>query len=128
MQSPIALSTMSPAHSPILIENQYLTGVHSAKEPNVITYTIYMYLPHDVDHKTAILTILTNELAHMQSVGLPTSPEGLDALQVQENSTYPIRIELDDEPIAITTEVIPSQLRTFPYSFTVTLPTFSSAA
>ena len=64
----------------------------------------------------------------MQSVGLPTSPEGMDALQVQENSTYPARPELDDEPITITTEVTPSQLRTCPYSFNVTLPTFSTAA
>jgi hypothetical protein len=119
---------MSPAHSPVLILNQYLTGVHSAKDPNVNTYTIYMYLPHEVNHKTTIFTILTNQLAHMQSDGLPTSPEGMDALQVQENSTYPICLELDDEPITSTTEVIPTQLRTCPYSFTLTLPTFSTAA
>jgi len=87
-----------------------------------------MYLPHDDRHKTTILTILTNQLAHMQSLGLSTSPEGLDALQVQENSTYPVHPELDDEPITNTTEVIPSQLRTCPYSFTVTLPTFSTVA
>ena len=87
-----------------------------------------MYLPHDVNHETAMHLILTNQLANMQSVGLPTSPEGLDALQVQENSTYPVRPELDDEPITNTTEVIPTQLRTCTYSFTFTLPTFSSAA
>ena len=43
---------------------------------------IYMYLPPNDNYKTAILTILTNQLAHMQSVGLPTSPEGLDAVHV----------------------------------------------
>jgi hypothetical protein len=75
------------AHSPILIENQYLTGVQSAKDPNVSTYVIFMYLPHDADHKTIIKTILTNPLVHTQSAGLFTCPEGLDALQVQENST-----------------------------------------
>ena len=64
----------------------------------------------------------------MQSAGLPTSPEGLDALPVQENSTYPVRPELDDEPITSITEVIPSQLRTYPYYFTLNLPTFSTAA
>ena len=67
------------------------------------TYTIFMYLPHDSDHKAIIRTILTNQLAHMQSAGLPTSPEGLDALQVQENSTYPVQPEYDDEPITSTT-------------------------
>ena len=44
LQSPLALTPLSPAHSPVLIENQYLTGVHSAKDPNVSTYTIFMYL------------------------------------------------------------------------------------
>ena len=56
-----------------------------------------MYLPHDVNHKTTILTILTNHLAHMQFDGLPTSPEGLDAIQVQEKMTCPVCPELDDE-------------------------------
>ena len=67
-----------------------------------------MYLPHDIDHETAIHLILSNQLENMQSDGLSTSLEGLDALQVQENSTYPVRPELDDEPITITTEVMPS--------------------
>jgi len=67
----------------MLIENQYLTGVHSTNDPNVSTYTIYVYLPHDIDHKPAILTILNNQLALVQSAGLLTSPEGLDALHVQ---------------------------------------------
>jgi len=108
LQSPLALTPLSPAHSPVLIENQYLTGVHSAKDPNVSSYTIYMYLPHDIARGTAVHQSLTNQLGNMQSVGLPTSLEGLHALQVQENSTYPVRPELDDEPITIKTEVIPS--------------------
>ena len=64
----------------------------------------------------------------MQDAGLPTSLEGLDALQVHEDSTYPVTPKLDDEPITSTTEVIPAHLLTSPYFFTVTLPTFSSAA
>jgi len=62
----------------------------------------------------------------MQSAGFPTSPEGLDALQVQENSICPVQPEYDDEPITNTIQVIPSQLNTCPYSFTTTLPTFST--
>jgi hypothetical protein len=112
----------------VLIENQNLTGVHSTKDPNISFYTIFMYLPHDADHKTIIKTILTNQLAHMQTARIPTSPEELDALRVQENSTYPVQTEYDDEPITITTQVTPSQLNTRPYSFTITLPTFSTAA
>jgi hypothetical protein len=82
LQSSFALTPLSSAHSPVLIENQYLTGVHSAKDPNVSTYKTYMYLPHEINHKTTISTILNNQIAQMQSVGLPTFPEGLDALQV----------------------------------------------
>jgi hypothetical protein len=128
LQSPLALTPLSPSHSLVLIENQYLTGVHSAKDPNVNTYTIFMYLPHDVDHKTTIRAVLTNQFTHMQTTGLPTSPEGLDALHANENSTYPVRPELDDEPFTIATQVIPSQLCTCTYSFTLALPMFSSAA
>ena len=82
--------------------------MHSAKDPNVISYTIYMYLPHDADPEIAVHQILTNQLGTMQSAGLPTSLKGLDALQAQENSTYLVHPELDDEPITSTTEVIPS--------------------
>jgi len=128
LHSPLALIPLSPAHSPVLIENQYLIGVHSAKDPNISTYTIYMYLSHHVDHKTTIRTILNNHITYMQAAGLPTSPEGLGAVLVKENLTYPVQPELDDEPITNTTQVIPTQLSTCPYSFTTTLPTFSTAA
>ena len=56
-----------------------------------------------------------------------TSTEGLRALQVTENSTYPARSELDDESITSTTQVTPSQLGTYPNCFTVTMPTYSVA-
>ena len=62
LQSPLALNPLSPAHSPILLENQYLTGVHSAKDPNISTYKIFLYLPHDVDHKATIHSIITHQL------------------------------------------------------------------
>jgi hypothetical protein len=60
MHSTLALTPLSPAHNLVLIENQYLIGVHSAKDPNVSTHTIYIYLPHDFDHKTTIRAVLKN--------------------------------------------------------------------
>jgi hypothetical protein len=60
LRSPLALTPLLPAHSPVLIENRYLIGVHSAKDPNVNTYTIFMYLSRDADHKVMLRTILTN--------------------------------------------------------------------
>jgi hypothetical protein len=80
LQSPLALTPLSPAHSPVLIENQYLTGATSTKDPNTSSYKIYMFLPHDSDHEAAVTQILTNQLEAMRSAGLPTSLEGLDAI------------------------------------------------
>ena len=65
LQSPLALNPLSPAHSPILLENHYLTGVHSAKDPNISTYNIFLYLPHDVNHRTTITRILESQLTQM---------------------------------------------------------------
>ncbi len=89
MQSPLALDAISPVHSPNLIENEYLTGVRSTKDPNVSTYTIFTYLAHDAN-KNTIKTIIISQLKDMQKAGLPTSTSGLEALQVIENSVYPV--------------------------------------
>jgi hypothetical protein len=65
LQNTFTLTPLSPTHNPVLIKNQYLTGVHLAKDPNVSTYKIYMYLPHDINHKTTILTSLNNQVPQM---------------------------------------------------------------
>jgi hypothetical protein len=38
LQSPFALTPLYPAHIPALIDNQYISGSHAAKDPNVSTY------------------------------------------------------------------------------------------
>ena len=65
MQSPFALTPLSTVHNPVLNENEYLTSAHSAKDPNVSTYKIYVYIPRDDNHKATILTIVTNQLTRM---------------------------------------------------------------
>jgi hypothetical protein len=90
LKSPLALTAISPAHTPILIETHYLTRVQSTKDPNTGTYTIFMYLPHDAYYKNTVKTCLTKQLTEMHTSGLPTSTGGQEALQVTENSTYPI--------------------------------------
>ena len=67
LQSPLALTPLSPTHCPILLKNHYLTGVHSAKDPNISTYKIFLYLPHEVNLRATITTIVTNQLAQMQT-------------------------------------------------------------
>ena len=60
LQSPLALTPLSPSYCPVLVDIQYLIGVHSAKDPNVSTYSIYMmYLPHDMAYKHAIRAVLS---------------------------------------------------------------------
>jgi hypothetical protein len=107
LPSLFALTLISPSHSPVLIDDQYLIRVNSTKDPNVITYTVFMYLPHDMDYKLTVRTVLAHQLTHMQTAGLPTSLEGLNTLQVTDNSTYLVWPELDDEPIITTIQVIP---------------------
>jgi len=85
-----------------------------------------MYISHDMDYKYAIRIVLTQQLTHMQTTSLPTSTEGLHALQVEQISSYPAQPELDDEPITSTTQITPTHLDTCPF-FTVTLPTYSPA-
>jgi len=90
LQIPLALTAISLTHTPILIENQYLTGAQSTKYPNISTYTIFMYLHHDADYKNIIKTFVTEQLTEMHTTELSTSTGGLEALKVTESSTYPI--------------------------------------
>jgi hypothetical protein len=66
LQSPLALTPLSPSHIPVLLENQYLTVYTRPRIPtSAHTRSSFMYLPHDIDHKVTVLTILTNQLIHM---------------------------------------------------------------
>jgi len=42
LQNPLALRLISPAHSPDLIDNLYLTGVHSTDSATTRAFTIYL--------------------------------------------------------------------------------------
>ena len=43
--SPLALRPISHAHSPDLIDNMYLTGVHSTDSVTTSDFTIHLYIP-----------------------------------------------------------------------------------
>jgi len=66
-----------------------------------------MHFTYDMDYKLTVRTVLAHQLTHMQTACLSTSLEGLNILQVIENWTYPVRPELDDEPIITSTQVTP---------------------
>ena len=71
MQSSLALAPVTPAHSPVLIENRYLAGVHSANDPNVSTYTIYMYLPPTTTTRPSSLRSLPTNSPTCSRLGSP---------------------------------------------------------
>jgi hypothetical protein len=57
-----------------------LSSFHSAKDPNIKTYSIFLYLPHDAEYKNTIKTVLTTQLSSMEDAGLPTSTAGLESM------------------------------------------------
>ena len=42
LQSPLALRSISPAHSPDLIDNAYLTGVYSTDSATTSAFTVHL--------------------------------------------------------------------------------------
>jgi len=74
LQSPLALQPASTARSPVLVDNHYITGVHTSKSPNDNSYDIYLYLPNDNDTDTLLYTLVINQLKTMESAGYIQSP------------------------------------------------------
>jgi len=75
---------LSLSRSIVLIENYSLTGFHFAKDPNVNTYVVYTYLPHEAYYKNTIRTMIAQHLIQMLNDGLHTSPADIEALRVSE--------------------------------------------
>jgi hypothetical protein len=88
-QSPLALTLISPAHSPNLIENQCVTGLHSTNDPNVSTYVIFVYLSHDASYKDTTKTLITAQLSGMQKEGLPKGSKRCKAWRIQSTRSNP---------------------------------------
>ncbi len=86
--------------------------MHSAKDPNTSTYTIFLYLAHYANYKNTIKYILATQLSSVQTSGLTTSMAELEALQVRENSDYLVTPEVDDKPFTSLTHAIHTQLNT----------------
>jgi len=87
-----------------------------------------MYLPHDAQCKDTIKTSIASHLNDMQKAELTTTASVLEVMQVVENSAYPVHSELYDEHFTSTTQVIPSQLNTCPYSLNLTFSIFNTAS
>jgi hypothetical protein len=98
----------------VIIENYYITGIHSNNTQNYASFHIYIYLPNDYDHTTDIIDIFTLQLDSMRTAGYPTSPLGIRDAQVTAIFGDIPTSEPDDDPIDTATRIIPQQLSPYP--------------
>jgi hypothetical protein len=112
----------------VIIENYYITGIHSNNTQNYASFHIYIYLPNDYDHTTDIIDIFTLQLDSMRTAGYPTSPLGIRDAQVTAIFGDIPTSEPDDDPIDTATRIIPQQLSPYPPKFRMALPANSPAS
>jgi len=111
-----------------LIDNNYITGVHSSNSSTIIIYDIYIYLPYDYDSHNDLYSILNDQLKLMEIAGYPTSPAGLEAIKITADTNTTPTPGFGDEEISSNTHILPAILSQCPGKFTLTLPTTSPAS
>jgi hypothetical protein len=97
LHHPLLLRLATQGLNSVVIENYYVTGVHSSNAQNDANFYIYIYLPNDYEHNTDVGDILTIHLVSMRSAGYPTTPLGLHDAQVKAISDDSQTSELDDD-------------------------------
>jgi hypothetical protein len=126
LQTPMALTPLSPYHSPELIEHMYLTRVHSTDFATTSAFLIYHYIPDSIAND--IVNILTTQLDEMKYHGAQTSSDNLNTTMTLDSLTdthltaYP-----HDEHITQETNMNSPHLEGVPHTHIATLPTFSPA-
>jgi hypothetical protein len=128
LQHPLLLRPAAQGLNSVVIENYYVTGVHSNNSQNQASFYIYIYLPTDYDHTTGLIDVLTLQLDSMGQAGYPTSPLGLREAQVTATLGDIPTSEPDDDPLDTMTLITPPQLSPYPSKFRLALPTNSPAS
>ena len=117
---------MTTEHSPDLIDNIYLTGVHSTDSATTSAFMIHLYIPKSTPYDIA--NIIAAQLENMHKQGIHTSSTQLHttitigAFTNTHGITY-----LDDEPIASGTYLTSKHLEGTPHARLITIPTFLPA-
>ena len=75
LKSPLALTPASPSHTPVLIDNYYITIVHSSISSTANNYDIYLYLPNDYDSDNDLYSILSDQLKDNRNRRIPYLPD-----------------------------------------------------
>jgi hypothetical protein len=71
LQFPMALTQLSPNNSPELIDNLYLTRVHSSYSAMTSAFMVYIFIPNSTT--VDIINILSAQLDEMHKDGAQTS-------------------------------------------------------
>ena len=114
LQHPLLLRPAAQGLNSVVIENYYVTGVHSTNSQNHASFYIYIYLPNDYDHTTDLIDVLTLQLDSMNTAGYPTSPLGIRDAQVTALLGDIQTSEPYDDPIDTMTLITPPQLSPYP--------------
>jgi hypothetical protein len=127
MQSPMALTPLSPDHSSELIDNLYLTRDHSNYSATARAFLIYVYIPDPSGDD--IVDIITAQLDEMQKLGIQTSSDNLNTtMTVDPVTDTHMTTYANDETMTQETNMTSPYLEGVPHVHIVTLPTFSIAA
>ena len=110
LQHPLLLRPAAPGLNSVIIENYYVTGVHSNTSQNDTSFYVYIYLPNDYDYNTDVIDILTLQLDSMRTAGYPTTPHGIREAQVTAINENSPTNELDDDPFSTETLYTPPEL------------------
>jgi len=127
LQSLLAFRPISPDHSPHLIGNMYLTGVHSTDSATTSAFIIHLYIlesrPNDITN------IIAAQLEDMHKQGMQTSHAQLQNMMTVDSVSNTFHTTfLEDEPIASGTYVTSTHLEGTPHAHVVTLSKFSPAS
>jgi hypothetical protein len=126
LHSPLALRLATAELSPNLIDNSYITGVHSTYSTTTIAFMTHLYVPDATPDE--ITNIIAAQLDDTHNQGIQTSSSQLQATMTTDsftdihNTTF-----LDNEPIASGTYLTSKHLEGTPHAHVITLPPFSPA-
>ena len=99
LQIPLALRPISADHSPDLIDNLCLTGVHSTNSATTNAFMINLYILESSSDDITI--IVAAHLEDMHKQGIYTSFAQLQTIMTLDSMTNTLDTTfLDDEPIA----------------------------
>jgi hypothetical protein len=68
LQSPLALRPITAEHSPNLIDNMYLTGVHSTDSATTSAFMIRLYLPESTPDDISNIIAAQLQDMHKQEI------------------------------------------------------------